>query len=114
MATDSTIETCLTESGLSILAQSQLGTTVTFTKLAIGDGELDDDTTASTLTDLINPVSDVGISSSSVVNSTVITVTGTITQGETGFYFREIGLYAQDPDTGALLRFHCIKNKVFV
>ena len=97
---DNSIETCLTASGLALLAQSQLGTTVTFTKLAIGDGELDDDTTASTLTDLINPVSDVGISSSSVVNSTVITVTGKITQGETGFYFREIGLYAQDPDTG--------------
>ena len=60
MTADSTIQTGLTTAGHSILTQAQLGASITFTKVKIGDGELGTLNPA-TLTDLINPLQELGI-----------------------------------------------------
>ena len=55
MTTNSTIQTCMTNAGLSILTQAQLGATIEFTKVKFGDGQkkkMDPET----LTNLVNPL----------------------------------------------------------
>ena len=98
MTADSTIQTGLTTAGHSILTQAQLGASITFTKVKIGDGELGTLNPA-TLTDLINPLQELGIYDKSKVDEQNISITALITQGETGYTFREIGLFAIDPET---------------
>ena len=55
MTTDATIITGMTNAGLAVMAQSQLGKTVTFTKVQIGDGTITTQELA-TLAGLINPL----------------------------------------------------------
>ena len=100
MTTDSTIQTGLTTAGHSILTQAQLGATITFTKVKIGDGELGT-LDPETLTDLINPVQELGIYKKDNIDYETVSITALITQSEAGYTFREIGLFAIDPDTGA-------------
>ena len=99
MTTDSSIQTGLTRSGQSILTQAQLGASVKFTKVKIGDGELGI-INPEDLTDLINPLQELGIYNDEKIDEQTLSITALITQSETGFVFREIGLYAIDPETG--------------
>lgn len=94
-----TIITGITNAGLSILAQAQLGAQIQFTKIKIGDGFLEEGQDPAQLTDLINTVDELGIYNWTMSDDSTIKVTGLITQGELGFYFREIGLFAIDPST---------------
>lgn len=96
---NTTVITGITNAGLSILAQAQLGAKIQFTKIKIGDGELSEGQDPSELTDLINTVNELGIYNWTMNDDSTIKVTGLIVQGETGFYFREIGLFAIDPTT---------------
>ena len=99
MTTDTTIQTGLTTIGQSILTQSQLGAVIEFTKVKIGDGELGNLDPAG-LTDLINPLQELGIYDKDKINEQTMSITALITQSETGYTFREIGLFAIDPETG--------------
>jgi hypothetical protein len=99
MATDTTIQTGLTRIGQSILTQAQLGKSITFTKVKIGDGELGSLDPAD-LTDLINPLQELGIYDKDSIDEQTMSITALITQSETGYTFREIGLFAIEPNTG--------------
>ncbi len=99
MTTDTTIQTGLTKIGQSILTQAQLGANLAFTKVKIGDGELGD-IDPSDLTDLINPLQELGIYDKDKIDEQTMSITALITQSETGYTFREIGLFAIDPETG--------------
>lgn len=99
MTSNSTIQTCMTNAGLSILNQAQLGGIIEFTKVKIGDGQLNT-IQPETLTDLINPLQELEIYQKETINDTTISITALITQAETGYTFREIGLYAKDPQSG--------------
>ena len=96
---NTSVVTGITNAGLSILAQAQLGANIQFTKIKIGDGQLSEGQDPAELTDLINSVNELGIYNWSMSGDSTIKVTGLIVQGETGFYFREIGLFAIDPST---------------
>lgn len=89
----------MTNAGLSILAQAQLGAKIQFTKLKIGDGYLSASQDPKTLTDLINVIDNLAIAEWSMSDDTTIKVTGLVVQGELGYNFREIGLFAIDPST---------------
>jgi hypothetical protein len=93
----------ITNAGLALLAKAQTGTAVQFTRLAIGDGELGA-TDPATLTALVNRLQWVTISSITR-DGTDVTAAGTFNnQGAAeAFYFREIGLFAQDPQEGEIL-----------
>ncbi|WP_088186040.1 phage tail protein [Desulfosporosinus sp. FKA] len=94
----------LTNNGLALQAKAEAGTTLTFTKVKIGDGQLGTGQTLETLTDLIHPLENLPIASVSASGG-LCTITATITNvGITqGFYVREVGLYATDPQLGEIL-----------
>lgn len=94
----------LTAVGLKLLTASQTGTKIEFTGLKIGDGQITADTKLSSLSDLINPVASIDIEATKIIeeeNVTSLKVTGHVHQVEKDYYFRELGLFAINPETGA-------------
>lgn len=92
----------LTKKGRDLQVKAQSGVRLNFTKLAIGDGQhiqnIEDIET------LLNPLKDLWISGIQVENGQCRIHSSITNQGITqGFYIREIGLYAQDPDIGEIL-----------
>ncbi len=98
-----------TTRGKVLQSKAQTGTKLNFTKLAIGDGELGSQSVLE-LTDLKNKKLDIPISSLKVLTGGLASVGGTFTNEdvESGFYWRELGLYAIDPDVGEIL--YCYGN----
>lgn len=93
-----------TTRGKVLQSKAQAGTKLNFTKLAIGDGELGSQSVLE-LTDLKNKKLDIPISALKVLTGGIASVGGTFTNEniDTGFYWREVGLYATDPDIGEIL-----------
>ncbi len=98
MTSDSSIQTIITNSGSALALKMMLGTQVTFTKIKIGDGILSG-TDPRELTDLVHSLYDTGIYKKEDIDNTAMCVTTLIEQQNAGFTFREIGLFALDPDT---------------
>ena len=72
------------------------------TKLNVGDGEPHE---IESMTDLAAPKLDIGISSISPTDAGICDIEGVITNAELekGFYMRELGIYATDPEEGEIL-----------
>lgn len=72
------------------------------TKLKVGDGEPHE---IESMTDLAAPKLDIGISSISLTDAGICDIEGVITNAELekGFYMRELGIYATDPEEGEIL-----------
>lgn len=93
----------LTVQGMVAIAALVAGGTLEFTRIAVGDGELKDGQVPGTMTKLNNPLFDVTINkvySDSVSQATIQGVFSN-SQVATGFYYRELGLFAKDPATGS-------------
>lgn len=92
----------LTNAGQVLELKAQTGKTLKFTKFSLGDGTYTG--TIENITELVNKVMDTKITRLSV---TTKATTKSVRIGfdldtaniATGFYLREIGIYAQDPDT---------------
>lgn len=93
----------ITVQGLNVIAKLVAGSTLQFTRIAVGDGAMPSDKTPLTVTDLTNKLFDVDINSVENNGNGSATVTGIFSNAdrETGFFYRELGLYAKDPDTQA-------------
>lgn len=93
----------ITVQGLNVIAKLVAGSTLQFTRIAVGDGAMPSDKTPLTVTDLTNKLFDVDINSVENNGNGSATVTGYFSNAdkETGFFYRELGLYAKDPDTQA-------------
>lgn len=91
----------ITTKGLTIIAQLVAGSTLEFTRIAVGDGAMPSDKTPLTVTDLSNKLFDVDINSVIHNGNGSATVTGIFSNEdkETGFFYRELGLFAKDPKT---------------
>lgn len=87
-----------TDEGRALQAKAQAGTALKFTKMQLGDGELGSQAIAA-MTGLINPLITVGISDVKAGNN-YATVKSNFSNSEltTGFYWREIGVFAADPE----------------
>lgn len=87
-----------TDEGKALQAKAQAGTALKFTKMQLGDGELGSQAIAA-MTGLINPLITVGISDVKAGNN-YATVKSNFSNSEltTGFYWREIGVFAADPE----------------
>ena len=97
-----------TEKGRALQAKAQAGTALNFTKLAMGSGSLGGQSQI-TLTALIDPK--VILSINEIKRKpNYATIKGIFSNQDisTGFYWREIGLFAQDPDIGEIL--YCYGN----
>lgn len=99
----------ITDQGRDLQAKAQIGVVLEFTRVAVGDGQLPQGTTLEELTSLVNekqslPITSIQVSGGTSRIRTVISNEGL----ELGFYIREIGLFATDPDIGEIL--YCVAN----
>ena len=94
----------LTNAGQALQTKVLAGAQLTFTRIALGDGQLNDQPIV-LLTALIHQTASVTVQSVRVIGTSTCQVSGffsntTITQG---FQWRETGIFAQDPDVGEIL-----------
>lgn len=94
----------ITKAGLQVLAKGEAGQQIRYTRLVLGDGALEGKSIPD-LPGVINPRVTVSISACRVLEGGMVSVSGIFSNGDldTGFYYRELGLYAQDPDLGEVL-----------
>ncbi len=95
----------ITEKGLALVTKAQMGsTTLKFTKIATGAGSYGDED-VSTQTGLREKKQEFSLSSISVVDNDTVKIRTVISNAglAEGYYIREIGLFAQDPDEGEIL-----------
>ena len=93
----------VTNAGKALLAKVLAGESLEFTRFKMGDGYLSD-TNPDNLNNLINTITAVDVSRIAQ-GENFISVRGEFVNHniETGFYWREYGLFAQDPDEGEVL-----------
>ena len=93
----------LTNSGKILLAKAMTGKTLKFTKGYAGNGALPEGQDIAELTDLISPRREMEITNMDVppdIGTAKITLMLSNKDLAQGFLLREIGLFAEDPDTG--------------
>jgi hypothetical protein len=97
--------TILTQRGKNLLAKAQTGTTLTFTRIAIGDGLWSSNTDPTQLNDLVSPKLNIPIQEIRVVGDGTVRLRFVLTNTglSEGFFMREIGIYARDPNIGEIL-----------
>lgn len=95
----------LTNKGLALIAKAQTGVTINFTRIAMGSGSMSGGQTIPTMTALIDQKKNLSISKLVVTQPGTVVVGGSFSNADitTGFTFRELGLFAQDPDEGEIL-----------
>ncbi|MHC1747425.1 MAG: hypothetical protein AB9856_03435 [Cellulosilyticaceae bacterium] len=98
-----------TNKGRLLQAKAETGIKLNFSKIAIGDGELTGQSILE-LTDLVRKKKDISISGIKLMQAGYASIRGKFTNNDinTGFYFRELGLYAIDPEVGEIL--YCYGN----
>ncbi len=94
----------LTTFGAALLEKAIAGTTLEFTRAAIGDGRVADGTDISGLIALVNEKKSIPIHSI-VFKDGLATVTIVFSNSDlsVGFHVRELGLFAKDPEKGEIL-----------
>lgn len=97
-----------TEKGRALQAKALAGVPLQFTHISMGSGSLDGQSPV-TLVSLIDPKVTLNIAEIKR-DSNYATVKGNFSNADisTGFYWREIGVFAQDPDKGEIL--YCYGN----
>lgn len=99
--------TTLTEAGERLLAKAETGTELKYTRIMVRDRQMTSDQTLLTMTKIISPVISVPITFCEPIfeGPTMAKVGGTFdnTQITTTFMYREVGLFALDPDDGEIL-----------
>ncbi|WP_240764763.1 phage tail protein [Paenibacillus dendritiformis] len=99
----------ITNRGKALQAKAQTGVELHYTRFRVGDGQLGG-RPISDLNGLINPILSLPITKLQT-RAGGRAVVGTVMTNQdvtTGFYFREIGIFAQDPDIGEIL--YCYGN----
>ena len=92
----------LTDAGKNLLIQAQNGAILKITKIALGDGILTDGELGTTLTNLKNEIITLDIQDLSVYNGqSRIRALLNNTNLKSGFYVREIGVFAKIGDNGS-------------
>lgn len=99
----------LTNRGKILQSKAQTGVNLNFTRIAMGDGELGS-TSILELNALISQKKSLELSNIKVLGGGKALVEGQLSNADlvTGFYYREIGLFATDPDVGEIL--YCYGN----
>ncbi|OBZ08039.1 phage tail protein [Bacillus sp. FJAT-26390] len=99
----------LTNKGRALQAKAQAGTALVYTRIGMGDGNLGGQQMPG-LTALINAKKYLPINKITAVTDGKTTVSSYLSNAEitVGFFFRELGLFATDPDEGEIL--YCYGN----
>ncbi len=90
----------ITAAGLIVLAKGAAGEKINYTRIVLGDGYLEDGQTPRSLNDVVSPRATIDITKLMVNAEGTAIIGGIFTNSNTsdGFYYRELGLYAEDPD----------------
>lgn len=94
----------LTNKGLVLQGKAQAGTRLNYTRFAVGDGTLSGQSIPA-LNGLISPKMNLPINRIAAQPPNRVAI-GTVLSNATvttGFFFREVGIFAQDPDVGEIL-----------
>lgn len=96
-----TIDFILTNAAEELTAKVMNGKTLNFIRMAIGDGFSYDTTVAKGYKTLVHEVLSLNITKKEVLNAESVKITSafTSTDANAEFYYREVGLFAEDPDT---------------
>jgi len=99
----------LTNKGKNLLAKAQAGAKVQFTRVGVGSGQLGSNIIKE-LNGLITQEKSLSILKLKATSNGKAVIGFKLSNQSiiTGFYFREIGLFAQDPDEGEIL--YCYAN----
>ena len=91
----------LTKGGRDLLAKALTGKILKFVRVSAGDGLLAEGQDKYEMTELVNHVLDLPITSLTVTGVGIATIKALVSNEEldTPFFIRELGLFAQDPDT---------------
>jgi len=94
--------TVLTQAGRNILAKALTGAQLQFTKVQLGDGVWDESINPENLTALVSskidlPINDIEITGDGTARIRVLLTNTGLTEG---FFTRELGIFAKDPETG--------------
>ena len=102
----------ITAAGLLVLAKGVAGQQINYTKIVLGDGYLEEGQTPRSLTGVVSPKATIDITECVVNGDGTVTVGGVFTNDQTndGFYYRELGLYADDPDEDVGEVLYCYGN----
>lgn len=97
--------TILTQQGRNLLAKALTGANLDFTKVSLGDGVWDSSINPEQLTNLVSPkvnlpIQDLVIQGDGTAKLRVVLTNTGLTQG---FFTRELGIFANDPDLGEIL-----------
>lgn len=95
----------LTNRGLDLVAKLMTGQRVAFTKAVIGDGVFQDEYEIHTATKLKNPKAEFPIQNAKFIGNGEISLKVHLNNSlnKEGFFIREIGIYAEDPELGEVL-----------
>lgn len=98
-----------TNKGRNLQAKAQAGTQLNFTRIAVGDGDLGGSAIAD-LNALMHQVKTIPITKLSVLTGGKAVVGGSFSNQDliAGFYWKELGVFATDPDIGEIL--YCYGN----
>lgn len=98
-----------TNKGRILQAKAQTGVQLVFSRIGVGDGSLSGQA-IDDLTDLIHEILSVDITRLNTMPGGKAKVGGTFSNQDlvSGFWWREVGLYATDPDVGEIL--YCYGN----
>ena len=96
------IDFILTTAADKLISKVLAGKTLNFTRMAIGDGFSYDINVSKGFTTLVNEILSLDIIKKETLSPKSVRVTSAFknTDAQKEFYYREVGLYAQDPDTG--------------
>ena len=99
-----------TNAGRALQLRALAGVQLTFTKMQLGDGQLGE-TDYQTLTSLISPKATLSLSGIKIADGSA-TVRGEFNNANMtdGFYYRELGLFAKDPDNPSNEILYCYAN----
>lgn len=102
----------ITAAGLLVLAKGMTGKQIRYTRIVLGDGYLPEGQTPRNTNDVVSPKASIEIKKLHVNNDGTVVVGGVFTNGQmdTGFYYRELGLYAEDPDPEVGEVLYCYGN----
>lgn len=91
----------LTNKGRNLYAKAQTGKILKIKKVVLGDGVLGSSESIINISELKNKVLDCDIKKIQVMQNEIATITFELNNQdlETGFYWREIGVIAEEPDT---------------
>ena len=96
----------LTKKGQLLQAKVGTGVVLALTKMKLGSGVLPEGASLEDLTDLVTPEQNVGIAAKEVLTEQkMCKISATITNVglSAGYYVRELGVFANDPDDGEIL-----------